>query len=55
MPGADADRDNWSLALPATLEDLESHPTGDRIAEILSAGVATGAGTPGRPDPNAPG
>ncbi|MET9018530.1 4-alpha-glucanotransferase [Actinopolymorpha sp. NPDC004070] len=45
MPGADAHRDNWSLALPATLEDLESHPTGDRIAEILSAGVGDATAT----------
>ncbi|GAA2755180.1 4-alpha-glucanotransferase [Actinopolymorpha rutila] len=54
MPGADEDRDNWSLALPATLEDLESHPTGDRIAEILSAGVGDAAATPGTQEPNAP-
>jgi len=35
MPGADGRRPNWSLALPATLEEVETHPLATRIAAEL--------------------
>jgi 4-alpha-glucanotransferase len=39
IPGADADRANWSLALPRALEDLEADPLATRIATALRAAV----------------
>jgi 4-alpha-glucanotransferase len=37
VPGADADRPNWSLALPLPLEGLQEHPLAHRIAATFRA------------------
>ena len=36
LPGTTTERPNWSLALPAPLEDIEAHPLAARIAGHLS-------------------
>lgn len=45
IPGADDQRDNWALPLPALLEDLERHPLARSIARQLDHAVRD------RPDP----
>jgi len=35
IPGTAGARDNWSLALPATLEELRDHPLALKVAEVL--------------------
>jgi 4-alpha-glucanotransferase len=40
MPGADQDRDNWSLALPIPLEDLPDQPLARDVATTLRRAVA---------------
>ena len=40
IPGADGKRPNWSLALPATLDEIEDAPLAHEIAGILSRAVA---------------
>ncbi len=42
IPGSDQLRRNWSLALPVTLENLESEPTAARIGDVLDAAVSGG-------------
>jgi 4-alpha-glucanotransferase len=39
MPGADAVRDNWSLALPVPIDDLPALPLARGLAAILSEAV----------------
>ena len=39
IPGADDQRDNWALPLPALLEDLERHPVARNIAAQLDHAV----------------
>jgi 4-alpha-glucanotransferase len=36
MPGTLTEWPNWSIALPVPLEDLETHPLANRVAELLS-------------------
>ena len=43
IPGTDAERPNWSLALPVSLEDLEENPLARRVARILGDAVAAPA------------
>ncbi len=40
LPGADGQRANWCLALPATLDDLETSPLAAEVARVLRAAVA---------------
>jgi 4-alpha-glucanotransferase len=40
IPGADADRANWSLPLPVPLQAVEHDPLARRVADTLSAAVA---------------
>jgi 4-alpha-glucanotransferase len=44
VPGADGARPNWSLALPATVEELPSIERATRIAQVLGRAVAAGGG-----------
>ena len=39
LPGADEERDNWALPLPAAIEELERHPVARGIAAQLDHGV----------------
>jgi 4-alpha-glucanotransferase len=36
IPGADDLRPNWSLALPVTLDELQTSPTAARIGDVLT-------------------
>jgi 4-alpha-glucanotransferase len=39
LPGTTGDeRDNWSIALPCTLEELMADPRAARLAEVLGRG-----------------
>ncbi|HET9949402.1 MAG TPA: 4-alpha-glucanotransferase, partial [Longimicrobiales bacterium] len=49
LPGADAVRPNWSLALPRPIEDLESDPVVLEVAARLSATAAAAPPPPGAP------
>ena len=42
IPGADANRANWSIPLPVGLEDLEHDPLVRRVAGTLNAAVVDG-------------
>ena len=44
LPGTTGDaRDNWSIALPATLEEITTHPRAARLAEVLGRGRSSSA------------
>ena len=51
IPGADARRPNWSLALPLHLEEIEAHPLAHRVAGVLDASVRDHADRPRRSGP----
>jgi 4-alpha-glucanotransferase len=44
LPGTTTERPNWSLALPASLEELEAHPLPRAIAGALRGRDRGGAG-----------
>src|SRR4051794_3914745 len=53
IPGTVDERPNWRLPLPATIEELESHPLAAAVAAILDAGVRGGPGGGDGPGPRA--
>ncbi len=46
IPGADAERANWSIPLPVRLEELDQQPIAGKVAEILARAVAASASDP---------
>ena len=44
LPGTIDERPNWSIPLPLTLEEIESHPLVQRVTELLAASRPTPAG-----------
>jgi 4-alpha-glucanotransferase len=41
MPGTTTQWPNWRIALPATIEDLQTDPLPQQLAEILNRRVRT--------------
>ncbi len=39
LPGTTVERPNWCIPLPVTVEELETHPLAERVAEILTDGI----------------